>query len=213
MHSYARACLMGLLFVSLCLPPLALAANIGDVEVSAYVLGSWPRDHEIFNQGTMAAALIESGIGAGLKIGLFPDAMNRVVGLEIDSHGHSGEISFPNTTNGRWNGIGRSDLIILSTMVNLVLRYPSKTFQPYIGAGCGWSHAVLLDPDIAGRSSRDLDEAVTFGYQALGGLQMMVSSKVFLFSEYRYFSAAYHWKQLAVDWHTHYGLIGVGLRF
>ncbi|MBH0204199.1 MAG: porin family protein [Nitrospira sp.] len=213
MYLHALVYLIGLLLGSLCLPPLTSAAEIGDVELSAYVLGSWPRDHEIFNQGTMAAASIESGIGAGLKVGLFPDAMNRMVGVEIDTNGHSGEISFPNTANGRRNGIGRSDLVILSTMVNLILRYPGETFRPYIGAGGGWSHAVLLDPDIDGRSDRDFDSARTFGYQALGGLQMAMNSKVFLFSEYRYFSAAYHWKQLAVDFHTHYGLIGAGLRF
>lgn len=212
-RSLACLCLVSLLTGCLGLPLFALAEEFGDVELSAYVLGSWPRDHEIYNQGTMAQASIESGIGAGLKVALFPDALNRMVGLEIDSHGHGGGIVFPNTANGRLNSIGQSDLLILNTMFNLIVRYPGETFSPYIGAGCGWSHAMLLGPDIAGRPDRDFDSARTFGYQALGGLHMMIGSKLFLFGEYRYFSAAYHWQQLAVDLHPHYGLVGAGLRF
>ena len=41
----------------------------------------------------------------------------------------------------------------------------------------------------------------------------MVSQKVYVFGEYRYFSANYHWDGLAVDFHVHYGVVGVGLRF
>lgn len=41
----------------------------------------------------------------------------------------------------------------------------------------------------------------------------MLSLRVFVFGEYRYFSANYHWESLALDFGAHYGLFGTGLRF
>jgi len=95
--TYGHACLASHLFGCLFLPSLASPAEFGDVELSVYALGSWPRDHDIFNQGTTAWGSIERGGAAGLKVGLFPNAMGRMAGLEIDSYGHGGGISFPNT--------------------------------------------------------------------------------------------------------------------
>ncbi len=50
-------------------------------------------------------------------------------------------------------------------------------------------------------------------HQFFGGVQGNVTEKVFLFSEYKYFSADYHWKQLALDFRSQYVLFGIGLRF
>ncbi len=51
------------------------------------------------------------------------------------------------------------------------------------------------------------------GYQFFGGVQGNLTEKVFLFSEYKYFSADYHWKELALDFRSQYALFGIGLRF
>jgi opacity protein-like surface antigen len=191
----------------------ALAAEFGDIELSAYALGSWPRDEDIFNQGTTVTASVQHGFGAGLRAGLFPGALHRIVGLEIDSSAHGGALSFPNFASGQNQNRGRSNLLILNTMFNLILRYPGETIRPYVGFGIGWSHGTLLNPNIAGRSDDDFDSARALGYQAIGGLQCLITPKVFVFSEYRYFSSNYHWDGLALDFRTHYGLIGAGLRF
>ena len=98
-------------------------------------------------------------------------------------------------------------------MINLVVRYPGEWIQPYIGIGGGWSDGILLNPNIAGRSDQDGETAWTLGYQFLGGTKINLSSRLFLFGEYRYFSANYHWEGLALDFRTHYGVAGVGLRF
>jgi opacity protein-like surface antigen len=195
------------------LTEVALPAEFGDVELSAYALGSWPRDLEIFNQGTTVPVSIQNGLGAGLKVGLFPAALRRIVGLEIDSNAHSGALSFPNVANGQNNGTGRSDLLVLNTTFNLILRYPGERIRPYVGVGIGWSHGTLLNPNIAGRDDKDFDSARALGHQYLGGAQVLLSPKVFLFGEYRYFSSNYHWEGLAIDFRTHYGLAGAGLRF
>ena len=189
------------------------SAEFGEIDLSGYLLGSWPRDQNLFNQGSTVPASIQQGFGAGLKIGIFPHATRRMLGIEIDSYGHGGALSFSNTAHGQNNATGRSNVLVLNTMVNLVLRYPGEVVTPYIGIGAGWSHGTLLNPNIAGRADKDFDSARALGYQYLAGAQVMVSPRVFLFGEYRYFSANYHWEGLAVDFRVHYGLFGVGLRF
>ncbi len=198
---------------SLLLPLPASCAEFGEIDLAGYLLGSWPRDQQLFNQGSTVSASIQPGIGAGVKIGLFPHATRRMLGIEIDSYGHGGALSFPNTANGQNNGTGRSNLLVLNTMLNLVLRYPGEMVTPYIGLGGGWSHGTLLNPNITGRADKDFDSARALGYQYLAGAQVLVSPKVFVFGEYRYFSANYHWDSLAVDFRAHYGIFGVGLRF
>lgn len=202
----------------------AFSVEFGDVDVSLYTLGSWPRNLDIFNQGTTAPASIQEGFGAGLKAGLFPSALHRMVGIEIDSNMHGTAISFPNIASGQQNATGRSDLLIINTTFNLILRYPGERIRPYIGGGIGWSHGTLLNPNIAGRDDKDFDSARAFTYQFLGGTQVVLKPHVslfgtqqtvalFVFGEYRYLSSNYHWERLAMDFRTHYGILGIGLRF
>lgn len=213
-----------LLLCCLCLRDVAIAGEFGDVELSAYALGSWPRDVNIFNQETTVPASIQDGFGAGFKVGIFPSALHRMVGLELDSNVHGTAVSFPNIANGQNHGTGRSDLLMINTTFNLILRYPGERLRPYIGAGIGWSHGTLLNPNIAGRDDDDFDSARAFTHQFLGGAQVVLSPHVrlfntqqtvaiFLYGEYRYLSSDYHWEGLAIDFRTHYGLVGAGLRF
>ncbi len=202
----------------------AVSAEFGDVELSTYALGAWPRDVDVFNQGTTVPASVQDGFGAGFKVGLFPAALKRMVGLEMDSNLHGTALSFHNNAHGLRNETGRSDLLIINTTFNLILRYPGERFRPYIGGGIGWSHGTLLNPNIAGRNDKDFDSARALTHQFLGGAQVVLSPHVrlfnthrtvaiFLFGEYRYLSSDYHWEGLAIDFHTHYGLVGAGLRF
>ena len=212
--SLARLIIPSTLLLScLCLRDMAIAATFGDVELSAYALGALPSDLEVFNQGTTVPASIDEGFGAGLKAGLFPAVLHRLVGLELDSNMHGAVVSFLNIANGQNHGTGRSDLLLINTTFNLILRYPGEKVRPYVGFGIGWSHGTLLNPNIAGRDDKDFDSARAFTHQFLGGAQILLSSKLFLFGEYRYLSSDYHWESLAIDFRTHYGLVGAGLRF
>jgi opacity protein-like surface antigen len=218
------ATLLILTFSCLCIGKAAQAAEFGDVELSTYALGSRPRDADIFNQGTTVPASVQQGLGAGLTVAIFPAALYRIVGIEIDSNMHGGALSFPNIAHGRSHETGRSDLLMINTTFNLILRYPGERIRPYIGAGMGWSHGTLLNPNIAGRDDQDFDSARAFTHQFLGGAQVILNPHVplfdtqrniafFLFGEYRYVSSNYHWQELAIDFRAHYGLVGVGLRF
>ena len=201
------------LLVFISAPMLAQGAEFGDIDLSVYAIGSWPRDPDIYNQGAIVPASVGHGYGAGIKLGLFPDFTRRVVGLEIDSSAHSSSLVVLNSLSGHPLSTGRSDLLILNTMFNLILRYPGESVTPYVGVGAGWSQGFLLNPNIAGRADKDFDAARALGHQYLAGLRVVVSPKVFVYGEYRYFSANYHWQGLAMDFRTHYGIVGVGFHF
>ena len=171
------AALLSVMFSCLCIAESAQPAEFGDVELTTYALGSWPRDVDVFNQGTTVSASIQQGFGAGLKAGIFPAALHRVVGFEIDSNMHGGALSFPNIAHGRSNETGRSDLLMINTTFNLILRYPGERIRPYIGGGIGWSHGTLLNPNIAGRDDKDFDSARAFTHQFLGGAQVVLVPK------------------------------------
>lgn len=205
--------LLSALLCHLCLTELAFSTELGDIELSGYALGSWPRDQDIFNHGTIVPASVQQGFGAGVKVGFFPSRLHGILGLTLDSNIHSGALSFPNVAKGQAHGTDRSDLLVTNTTANLILRYPGKQVRPYVGIGVGWSSAVLLNPNVSGRGDEDFDSAYAFVHQFLGGGQFSITPKWFLFGEYRYVSSNYHWEGLAADFRTHYGLLGGGLRF
>lgn len=214
LHPLAQfAAFFSLLPWCLSTPELAFSAELGSIELSGYALGSWPRDQDTFNQGAMVASSIEQGFGAGLKAGLFPSVLHGMAGVTLDSNIHSGALSLPNIVNGQSNKTGSSDLLVVNTTANLILRYPSETIRPYIGIGVGLSTGTLLNPNIPGRDDADFDSAYALAHQFLGGVQVFLTPKVFLFSEYRYVSSTFHWDRLAVDFRTHYGLVGAGHSF
>jgi opacity protein-like surface antigen len=191
----------------------ALGAEFGDIELGFYGLGSWPVDKPIFNQGVVEDASLKNGFGGGVKVSLFPHFTRRIVGIEIDSSGHGGALSFSGRDAGMQSGSSRSDLLVFNTMINVLVKYPGERIQPYVGIGGGWTHGILLNPNIAGRSDQDFEAARALAYQFLAGTRISVSSRVFLFGEYRYFSANYHWEGLALDFRAQYGVVGFGLRF
>ncbi|HMS84539.1 MAG TPA: outer membrane beta-barrel protein [Nitrospira sp.] len=191
----------------------ARSAEFGSIEIGGYALGSWPKDQDLYNRGTTVPASVQSGFGAGFTVGLFPTMLRGIIGLAFDSNLHGGALSFSNIAQGQRNERGRSDLLVSNTTANLVFRYPGERVRPYIGAGVGWSSGTLLNPNIAGRNDQDFDSTYAFVHQFLGGAQVSLTTKVFLFGEYRYVSANYHWEKLAFDFRTHYGLFGIGLRF
>lgn len=190
------------------------ATETTDVYVSLYVLGGFPEDrHVIFQGQELLGTSLSKSLGAGLKVGIFPVVVKRSLGIEIESYGHGGHISFPITSGIGGGQVGHTDLAVINSMLNAVLRYPGEAFQPYIGVGAGLSQGFLTNPDIPGRDDQDFETARTLGHQFLAGIQASLSTRAFVFSEYKYFSANYHWSGLSLDFRAHYALAGVGIRF
>jgi len=72
---------------------------------------------------------------------------------------------------------------------------------------------MLTKADIPGRPDRDFESSSTFGHQFLAGAQSNLSEKLFIFGEYKYLSANYHWQRLSLEFRSQYALVGIGLRF
>ncbi len=188
------------------------ATETGDVTLSLYTLGAFPSNQGLFAQGSNPSdTRITNGVGAGIKVTVFPSNFGNSIGIELESSGHGSEITFSSPTRAGFSA--STNLWVFNSMVNLILRYPGKVVVPYIGLGGGLSNGVLTHANIPGRSDPDLEGSWTFGSQFFGGVQGNLSENVFLFSEYKYFSATYHWKQLALDFRSQYALFGIGLRF
>ena len=193
-------------------PGWGAAAETADVDVGLYVLGAFPSDQGLVAQGgNPSDTRITNGAGAGIKAAVFPHGLGNIVGIGLESSGLGSAISFSSPVNA--GSAASTNLWVFNSMVNLTLRYSGKAFVPYIGIGGGYSSGVLTHADIPGRSDRDFEGSWAFGSQFFGGVQGNVTEKVFLFSEYKYFSANYHWKQLALDFRSQYVLFGIGLRF
>lgn len=193
-------------------PGWVAAAETADIDVGLYALGAFPSDQGLFAQGVNPSdARIANGAGAGIKASVFPHGLGNIIGIGLESSGHGSEISFSSPVNA--GSSVSTNLWVFSSMVNLTLRYPGNAFVPYIGVGGGYSSGVLSHADIPGRSDEDFEGSWAFGSQFFGGVQGNLTEKVFLFSEYKYFSANYHWKQLALDFRSQSGLVGIGLRF
>lgn len=202
---------LALMIVSL-QPGLVAAAETADIDVGLYALGAFPSDQGLFAQGDNPSdSRITNGVGAGIKAAVFPHGLGNIIGIGLESFGHGSEITFSSAAHA--GSLPSTNLWVFSSMVNLTLRYPGKAFVPYVGVGGGYSSGVLTHANIPGRSDRDFEGSWTFGYQFFGGLQGNLTEKVFLFSEYKYFSANYHWKELALDFRSQYALFGIGLRF
>ena len=193
-------------------PGWGAAAETADVDVGLYVLGAFPSDQGLVAQGgNPSDTRITNGAGAGIKAAVFPHGLGNIVGIGLESSGLGSEISFSSPVKA--GSAASTNLWVFNSMVNLTLRYPGKAIVPYIGVGGGYSSGVLSHADIPGRSDRDFEGSWAFSHQFFGGVQGNLTEKVFLFSEYKYISANFHWKQLALDFRSQSVSFGIGLRF
>ena len=121
---------------------------------------------------------VGKGGGAGIQVAIFPAFTNRMVGVELEYFAHGATLSFPLASGP---GTGTSDLIILNSMINLLLRYPGKVIQPYIGIGAGTSQAIVVGSNIPGRTNKDFETALTLGYQFIGSCRAIYLKEHFSF--------------------------------
>jgi len=188
------------------------AAEYSRAELGLYALGAFPSDGGLFAQGgTPLNSKVANGAGAGIKAGVFLKPLGNIVGLQLESFANGSAITFSSGTNP--GSSARTNLWVFNSMFNLIFRYPGDDFLPYIGVGGGLSNGMLTNPNIPGRTDTDFEGCWTFGYQFLGGVEANLTTRLYLFSEYKYLAANFHWTQLALDYRSQYVLFGIGLRF
>jgi Outer membrane protein beta-barrel domain len=197
-----------------------------DIHLSAYALGTLPMHASTLKVGgdEIPQTSVGRGIGGGFKAGIFPHVLKRIVGLEAETFILGAGVTAPRMMTGAGIRSADADFIAVTTMVNVLLRYPGQILQPYGGVGGGLSSGFLLDTDIQHGSDRITGNggSMTFAYQFLGGLRGYVTPKVFLFGEYKYVAAKYDWDSIGssgsrpsvtLNLHAQLFSIGIGLSF
>lgn len=189
------------------------AAQSADVYVSIAVVGGFPEDRglNLGGQGAQKVTLYNS-LGAGVRIGIFPEFTRRIVGVEIEYFGTTGRLlAATSGNNGR--GEATAGLTATNSMTNLIVRKPAGEFRPYAGVGVGYSSAIFHGANFPGRTNQDVDSTAAFSYQLMVGVQYSLSGRTFLFSEYKRVTANFHWSDVSLDYHAHYALAGIGWIF
>ncbi|MBX3123619.1 MAG: hypothetical protein KF854_11095 [Nitrospira sp.] len=189
------------------------AAESADVYVSLAVVGAFPdnRGLKLGGQGASKVTLY-NGLGVGLRIGIFPEFTNRIVGVEIEYFGSTGRLLSAPSENSSWRE-ATAGLTVTNSMTNIIARKPDGKFRPYAGLGVGYSSAILHGANFSGRTNQDFDSTAAFSYQMITGFQYSVSGRTFIFSEYKRIMANFHWTDVSLDYHSNYALAGIGWVF
>lgn len=196
------------------LPSQVFALDQLEIYLAGYGMVTKP-----FNQGILLSdknvsdVKIDGSAGLGIKIGLFPAKFNGYLGMELESFGQDNSLSFLFADSGNSTSKARSNLVTYGSMINVLLRYPGDLLRPYVGLGGGISTGILHRTQIPDRKDRDLEMATSLGYQLFGGMQVVFTKKWFVFGEYKYHSANFHWKQISLNYRSEYILGGIGFLF
>lgn len=193
-----------------------------EVYIGIYVLGTLPQDKNLSVGGTEIQQTSVSGaVGAGGKAGVFPAFGRGYLGLEGELFGYGGKVNAPQTFTSGGLTQAQGNLTIVNAMVNLLARYPGELIQPYAGVGFGVSAASVTDATIQVGPMALTGESndAAFAYQFFAGARAYITKKIFLFGEYKYFSANYKWEAegggptTTLDFRTQIVSGGVGLSF
>lgn len=198
---------------SISLPCRLEALDDIEIYLSGYGMGSQPLNKGVSFKGRGVSDEKVNGYpGLGFKVGLFPHFASGYLGLELETFGNNNSIRFP-LVSSLGTTKGDSSLITYQSMVNFLVRYPGTRFRPYVGIGGGLSNGILRNADIPGRKDKNFETGTALGYQFLGGMQLIVTERWFIFGEFKYFSANYHWKELSLNFRSEYFLGGFGFMF
>ena len=150
---------------------------------------------------------LKNSISYGAKLGYF--AEHSWFGIE-------GEVlqSTPHIKSlGNDPGI---HLSVTTVGINLLARYPGRTFQPYAGAGVSTVIAHLSDSPANQIQS---DTSVSGGWNVLAGLRAFVTPYVAIFTEYKYTGVTLRFDQAAVTggfdgvYRAQHVLVGISYHF
>ena len=118
---------------------------------------------------------LKNSVSAGGKIGVFP--FHGALGLELDAF-----YSSPHVKN--LDEIPGIHLAVTNIGMNVMLRYPGKTFQPYVGIG-----PAILVARLSNSATTQEDTDVAVGLNIPVGIRAFVHPNVALFTEYKYTEA------------------------
>jgi opacity protein-like surface antigen len=198
-----------------------------EIYLGLFMMGNNPSNRSLkFEDDPYTNTNVGGGLGGGFKIGVFPAFTGRIVGLEAELAGFTGNVDAPQATSGGVTRSAHFRLNLINAMTNLLFRYPGKIVQPYLGMGVGISGGFARSLNVQNSSVGTITENAgdgAFAYQFIGGARVNVNQNWFLFSEYKYFVANYKWESevaggapgpsFSLPFRTHIVAGGVGFRF
>ena len=148
---------------------------------------------------------LKNSVSYGAKLGYFPE--HSWFGIE-------GEVlqSTPHIKN--LDDIPGIHLRVTTIGVNILARYPGRTFQPYAGVGAGTAIAHLSDS-----TTTQSDTDVAGGWNVLVGLRAFVTPYVAVFTEYKHTGATLRFDQAFGTggfegvYRAQYVLVGISYHF
>jgi opacity protein-like surface antigen len=117
---------------------------------------------------------LQNAVVYGGKLGYFPN--NRSFGIELDAFNSTPHIKNLDDAPG-------IHMRVTNVGINVLLRYPGQTFQPYVGLGGGALIARIDDSPPNGSVS---DSDVGSAFNVLTGIRGFITPYVAVFSEYKY---------------------------
>ena len=120
----------------------------------------------------------------GGKVGYFLESYNWL-GFELDAFTATPHIK-QQTVQASPNAIvmqPEAKLRVTTVALNLVLRYPGETWQPYVGGGPAFFNAKGTG------TTSDSDNGIGFNF--IAGLRVFIIQHLAVFGEYKYFGATF----------------------
>jgi opacity protein-like surface antigen len=186
---------------------------------AVYILGSLAKNRNLNVGGEeLPSTTVRHGGGGGFKAGVFPSFTGYVLGIQAESFGLGHDVTAPASLGSSGAQSGRGTLLAWTTVVSLIVQYPGERVKPYAGIGAGWSSSYFVDahimkgPVTQAGTLRDTSPA----FQYFAGMRMLISERMFVFGEYKYFASRYQWNGAldpSLDLRTHIVALGIGLAF
>lgn len=155
---------------------------------------------------------LKNSLAYGLKLGRYPG--NGWFGIELDvfhSSPHIKELP-PTATRPNVPGV---HMRVTNVGVNLLVRYPGVTFQPYAGIG-----AAAMIGRIGDSATTRGDTDVASGLNLLAGIRAFVTPYVAVFTEYKYSQATFEFtgafpqgQGFNGDYNAQHLMVGVSYHF
>lgn len=117
---------------------------------------------------------LKNAVVYGGKLGYFPN--NGSLGIELDASNSSPHIK-------QLDDVVGIHMRVTNVGLNLLLRYPGQTFQPYVGVGGG---ALIARIDESSGNGNASDSDTGSAFSALTGIRAFVTPYVAVYTEYKY---------------------------
>ncbi len=150
----------------------------------------------------------------GLKGGYFFPGRMDFLGVELEAYTGNPHIKQQSTTaklgssSAKIDGLSGNHLRVITTALNLMVRYPGYMIEPYAGAGIGAFFAKLSD-------SAGSDNDVAPGVNLLAGIRFYMNQHIALYTEgkYNYSKWKFNDSSLKFTYETYAILAGVSFHF